>query len=71
MMIAQSLEHGVGEAVVNDLGFLKAQHVGGVLDQKPLDDIEAEPDRIDVPGGDTQGHGARCNRSAAVRHLPQ
>ena len=54
--VAEPLEHRVGKVVVDDLGLLQAQDVGGVIAQEPLDDVEAEAHRIDVPRGDRERH---------------
>ena len=50
-------EQRAGEGAVFNLGFLEAQHVGRMIDQKPLDDRQARTHRIDVPRGNGQlGH---------------
>ena len=62
--IPQRFEHVVREGVVDDLGFLQAQHIGGMIAQEAFDDIEPETDRIDVPGGNAQRHHARVGEDA-------
>jgi hypothetical protein len=56
--------------IVQSLGFLKTEDVGRFLAEELLDDTDAEPDRIDVPGSDFQRvvHQVRC--SDANRSTP-
>ena len=47
------LPEGVGgEQVVRAFRLLKAQHVGLSLRQEAGDERQAQPDGVDVPGGD-------------------
>ena len=57
MVIAAGLEVLEREAVVGTLGFLQAQHVGPPGLEKPADMIDAQADRVDVPGRDGELHG--------------
>ena len=72
MGVAHALEALERKPVVGALGFLEAQHVRLRGAQEPRDEIDAQPHRIDVPGGDGQAHGlrvpvgrpiARCGRT--------
>src|SRR3546814_19868564 len=74
MLIAQPPERGGGEVAIDDLGFLEAEDIGLRFPQKALDDLDAETNRIDVPGDDFErvGHAARCSHidhGAPVRGL--
>src|SRR5581483_3637630 len=44
------------EGVVRALGFLQAQHVRLRAAQEPRHQIDAQTDRVDVPGGDLERH---------------
>jgi hypothetical protein len=54
-----------------DRGFrlLQAEHVGRVLAQEAGDGLGAQPDRVDVPGGDAERHGilAASDRTPLAR----
>ena len=56
--IAELLELAERELSVGALGFLQAERIGSVLGQEARDQIDAQPHRIDVPGGDRKAHGA-------------
>ncbi len=45
-----------GDLVDRALAFLQAQDVGGFLAHQPGDEVGAQADGIDVPGGDRKGH---------------
>lgn len=49
VFIAERAKRRVREIAVDDLRFLKAQDVGGGFAEELLDDVHAEPHRIDVP----------------------
>jgi hypothetical protein len=51
MAVAQPFEHVAREQILAAFDFLQAQHVGLFLSQKSLYLIDAQADRIDVPGG--------------------
>jgi hypothetical protein len=52
MGIAGALEGVVGEKMLGALDLLQAQHVGPLLAEEAKDLLDAQADRIDVPGGD-------------------
>ncbi len=49
VIVTQRAQRREREIAVDDLGFLKAQYVGRCFAQELLDDVHAEPHRIDVP----------------------
>ncbi len=53
--VAERRESIAWENVVDDLGFLKAQYVGGFIAKELFDDAEARAHRIDVPRRDLDG----------------
>ncbi len=57
------------QAVVGALGFLKAQHVRPRGREEAADLLDAQPDRVDVPGRDGKAHGGERirNRRAGGR----
>src|SRR4029079_16407310 len=54
--VAERLERSMRELLLAALDLLQAQHVGCVLGKKARDLLDAQADRIDVPGGD-RDHG--------------
>ncbi len=57
MMVAKRLQRGFGKGLVRRLGFLQAQDIGRGFGQQAADEIDAQPYRVDVPGGDTHMNG--------------
>src|SRR5207244_11038869 len=56
---SSDLERRGREIAVYHLGFLQTQYVRSFLVKELLDDADAEPHRIDVPGSDLHGIGHR------------
>ena len=63
MHIAQLFQRLAGKQVVDDLGLLKAKHIGRFLPQQIKHDAETQPDGIDIPGRDFH---ARVSASMAA-----
>jgi hypothetical protein len=44
------------KAAVDAFDLLEAEHVGAMRPHEALDEIDPEPDRVDVPSGETEAH---------------
>ena len=56
VLVAETLEALQREGVIRTLGLLQAEHIGLRALQEPRDEIDAQADRVDIPGGDLEGH---------------
>src|SRR5262249_7699658 len=56
VFVAETLETLHRESVNRTLGLLQAEHIGLRAFQESRDQINAQPDRVDVPGGDLERH---------------
>ena len=56
VLVAETLETLHRESVVRALGLLQAEHIGLCAFQEPGDQINSQPDRVDIPGGDLERH---------------
>jgi hypothetical protein len=54
--VAETFETLQREGVVRALGLLQADHVGPHRLEMARHQVDAQADRVDVPGGDRQGH---------------
>ena len=59
--VAQIMQGAGGKLALRAFGFLKAKHIGLELVQNPLNQTDAQADRIDIPGGDLECHGRRMS----------
>ena len=57
VLVTESLEALEREAVIGAFGFLQAEHVGANGFDEFRHEIDAKPNRVDVPSGDFQTHG--------------
>src|SRR5262249_46377812 len=67
VFIAEPPEALERKAVVGTFGFLQAQHIWADGLEKSCDEIDAQPDRIDVPGGHLQLHRITSFESGIIR----
>ena len=56
MLVAEPLETFAREGVIRAFGFLEAQHIGAHCLDELRHQIDAQPHRIDIPGGDLELH---------------
>ncbi len=62
VFVSQGAYRLVGELMLLALDLLEAQHVGRLFGQEAFDLRQAQPHRIDVPGGDRKrGHRAQVS----------
>src|SRR5471032_309005 len=66
MRITKARETLERKGVVRAFGFLQAQHVGSCGFQEFGDQIDAQADGIDIPGGDFEGHGPNLRRLGRI-----
>ena len=66
MAIAERLEQLAREQLVGRLGLLQAQDVRRPFRDEPPDIVDAQPDRVDVPGDKAQGLIAAFDRDCAA-----
>src|SRR5690348_16663556 len=69
MLIAEPLEALERKGVVRAFRFLETQNIGPRALDEFGDKIDAQADRVDVPGGDGEGHdcpGARAGSAPPV-----
>src|SRR5690606_37221591 len=57
VIVAGLMEGAPGKLVVRALGLLEAEDVRLVVLQEPGHEADPQPDRVDVPSGDGEGHG--------------
>ena len=68
VLIAEPLEALQRKGVVRALGFLQAQHVGTDRLEELGNEVDAQPDRIDVPGGELDLHGRNLGAGRRIFH---
>ncbi len=59
MLVAKPLEALERKSVIGALRLLQAQDVGLGASQEARHQLAPQPDRVDVPGGDLEGHGVQ------------
>ena len=62
MRKAERAKLELGKLALDAFDLLQAQHVGLLRLHEAADEIEPEPDRIDVPGGEAEAHGKGKDR---------
>src|SRR5690606_22921497 len=67
MRKAERAQFARREIAVDAFDLLQAEHVGLLRAHEARHEIEPEPDRIDVPGGEAEAHGGGQNRRGRRR----
>ncbi len=70
MLVAEALEALERKGIVRALGFLQAQHVRPRRLEKARDEIDPQPDRVDIPCREGQAHGEGLPLTVALHCLP-